>query len=228
MSPRTSPPFRADHVGSFLRPARLHDARQQRADGAISAEQLRAVEDEAVRQVVALQREAGLRSVTDGEFRRATWHMDFVYQIGGISKVPGRLLSTFHNEQGDIAFTPDAIHVTRRLSMDKTIFGDGLRVPAVGRRGLRAQADDSRALDGPLPVRHPGGRGRVGVPGRGGVLGRSGGGVPRRGPAARRPGLPVPAARRHVAGVRERPRRSASTSPSAARTPSTSTSGTSR
>ncbi len=124
MSARTVPPFRADHVGSFLRPAKLHAARKQHADGVISAEQLRAVEDEAVREVVALQREAGLRSVTDGEFRRATWHMDFVYQIGGISKAPGSLVSTFHNTQGDISFTPDAIRVTRRLSMDKTIFGE--------------------------------------------------------------------------------------------------------
>jgi 5-methyltetrahydropteroyltriglutamate--homocysteine methyltransferase len=56
MSARTVPPFRADHVGSFLRPAKLHAARKQYADGAISAEQLRAVEDEAVREVVALQR----------------------------------------------------------------------------------------------------------------------------------------------------------------------------
>ena len=124
MSTRTTPPFRADHVGSFLRPAELHEARRQHAAGAISAEQLRAVEDEAVREVVALQQEAGLRAVTDGEFRRATWHMDFVYQIGGIEKAPGTLRSTFHNEQGDITFTPDAIHVTRKLSMDKTIFGD--------------------------------------------------------------------------------------------------------
>ena len=124
MSARTVPPFRADHVGSFLRPARLQAARKDHAAGVISDEQLRAVEDEAVREIVALQQEAGLRSVTDGEFRRATWHMDFVYQIGGIAKVPGNLLSTFHNAQGDIAYTPDAIGVTRRLSMDKTIFGE--------------------------------------------------------------------------------------------------------
>jgi methionine synthase II (cobalamin-independent) len=124
MSARTTPPFRADHVGSFLRPPRLHEARKARADGTITAERLRAVEDDAVREVVALQREAGLRSATDGEFRRSTWHMDFVYQIGGISKAPGSLLSTFHNEQGDITYTPDAIHVTRKLSMDSTIFGD--------------------------------------------------------------------------------------------------------
>jgi 5-methyltetrahydropteroyltriglutamate--homocysteine methyltransferase len=124
MSARTAPPFRADHVGSFLRPAKLHAARESRAAGKLTAEQLKAVEDEAVREVVALQQEAGLRSATDGEFRRATWHMDFVYQIGGISKAQGNLLSTFHNPEGDITFTPDAIHVTRRLSMDKTIFGE--------------------------------------------------------------------------------------------------------
>ncbi len=161
MSTRTTPPFRADHVGSFLRPAELHEARRQRAAGAITAEQLQAVEDEAVREVVALQQEVGLRSVTDGEFRRATWHMDFVYQIGGIEKAPGNLLSTFHNEQGDITFTPDAIHVTRKLSMDKTIFGDHfaflqsvagdsvpkLTIPAPSmvhyRSGIRAVVDES-------------------------------------------------------------------------------------
>lgn len=161
MPTRTTPPFRADHVGSFLRPARLQEARKARADGAISAERLRAAEDDAVREVVALQQQAGLRSVTDGEFRRATWHMDFVYQIGGIAKVPGTLLSTFHNEQGDIAYTPDAIHVTRKLSMDKTIFGEDfaflqsvagdsvpkLTVPAPSmvhyRSGIRAVVDES-------------------------------------------------------------------------------------
>ena len=124
MSPRTTPPFRADHVGSLLRPPWLHAARAERAAGTISAEELRAVEDRAVRDAVALQQEAGLQSVTDGEFRRATWHMDFVYQIGGISKAPGSLLSTFHNEGGDITFTPDAIRVDRRVTMDQTIFGD--------------------------------------------------------------------------------------------------------
>jgi 5-methyltetrahydropteroyltriglutamate--homocysteine methyltransferase len=123
MSTRTVPPFRADHVGSLLRPARLHAARAARAAGTITAEELTAVEDAAIREAVALQREVGLRSVTDGEFRRATWHMDFVYQIGGISKVPGSLLSVFHNPDGEIVYTPDAIRVDRRVSMDKTIFG---------------------------------------------------------------------------------------------------------
>src|SRR5580692_1224860 len=161
MSPRTTPPFRADHVGSLLRPKWLHAARAKRAEGTISAGELRAVEDRAVREAVALQQEAGLRSVTDGEFRRATWHMDFVYQIGGISKAQGSLLSTFHNEGGDITFTPDAIRVDRRVTMDETIFGADfaflqtvagdsvpkLTIPAPSmvhyRSGIRAVVDES-------------------------------------------------------------------------------------
>src|SRR5579859_7467536 len=123
MSMRTVPPFRADHVGSLLRPRHLLTAREELAAGAITAVELRAIEDEAIREVVALQRDAGLRSVTDGEFRRASWHMDFIYQIGGIAKVPGSLVSTFRGPEGDITFTPDAIRVTRKLTMDATIFG---------------------------------------------------------------------------------------------------------
>src|SRR5947209_7838674 len=95
---RTSPPFRADHVGSLLRPAELMQARQARADGSLSSEQLREVEDRAIRDVVEMQRSAGLQSATDGEFRRATWHMDFIYELGGIEKVAGEIQVKFHNE----------------------------------------------------------------------------------------------------------------------------------
>jgi 5-methyltetrahydropteroyltriglutamate--homocysteine methyltransferase len=161
MPPKTRPPFRADHVGSLLRPAKLQAARADRAAEAITADELRAVEDQAIREAVALQREVGLRSATDGEFRRATWHMDFVYQIGGISKAAGNLLSTFHNADGDITFTPDAIRVDRPVTMDKTIFGDDfaflqsitgdlvpkLTIPAPSmvhyRSGIRAVVDES-------------------------------------------------------------------------------------
>jgi 5-methyltetrahydropteroyltriglutamate--homocysteine methyltransferase len=123
MSPRTTPPFRADHVGSLLRPPRVLTARAEHAAGRLTAAGLRAIEDDAIRDVVAFQQSVGLPAVTDGEFRRGSWHMDFIYQIGGISKVPGNLVSTFHNPQGDITFTPDAIRVTRKLSVDETIFG---------------------------------------------------------------------------------------------------------
>ena len=133
--------------------------------GRSPAEELRAVEDRAVREAVALQQEVGLQSVTDGEFRRATWHMDFVYQIGGISKAPGSLLSTFHNEGGDITFTPDAIRVDRRVSMDKTIFGEDFAFLQSIAGDVSPEADDPGAVDGALPVGHPGRRGRVRLPG---------------------------------------------------------------
>ena len=84
MSPRPSPPFRADHVGSFLRPRELLEARDQAAKGQITREQLRAVEDRAIAEVVMAQEAAGLQSVTDGEFRRTYFHIDFLEQLGGV------------------------------------------------------------------------------------------------------------------------------------------------
>jgi 5-methyltetrahydropteroyltriglutamate--homocysteine methyltransferase len=84
MTTRTTPPFRADHVGSFLRPAYLLDARAQRAKGEIDAEQLRAVEDKAIAEIIAFQQDVGLQSITDGEFRRTYFHIDFLDQLGGV------------------------------------------------------------------------------------------------------------------------------------------------
>ncbi len=124
---RTTPPFRADHVGSLLRPPALLAARDDFAAGRITAGELREIEDEAIAAAVAMQADAGLQSATDGEFRRASWHMDFIYQIGGISKAPGQLAVKFHNPGGDIEWTPAALHVDGRLRMDKTIFGDDFR-----------------------------------------------------------------------------------------------------
>jgi len=121
---RSVPPFRADHVGSLLRPAPLLAARDDFAAGRIDAGQLRAVEDEAITAVVAMQREVGLQAATDGEFRRALWHMDFINQIGGIGKAPGNIAVRFHNASGDIEWTPAALHVDSKIVMTKTIFGD--------------------------------------------------------------------------------------------------------
>ena len=83
MAPRTTPPFRADHVGSLLRPRELLAARARHAAGASTTTSLRAVEDDAIRAAVELQRDAGLQSATDGEFRRGSWHMDFIYRLDG-------------------------------------------------------------------------------------------------------------------------------------------------
>src|SRR4051794_18563963 len=124
MAQRTSPPFRADHVGSLLRPPALLRARDEHAAGRINDTQLRAAEDEAIRDVVAMQREVGLTTVTDGEFRRASWHMDFIYQLEGVSKAPGNLSVQFHNEQGDIEFTPAAMLIDGRLGLGETIFAE--------------------------------------------------------------------------------------------------------
>ncbi|MDX6394891.1 MAG: 5-methyltetrahydropteroyltriglutamate--homocysteine methyltransferase [Streptosporangiaceae bacterium] len=127
MSARISPPYRADHVGSLLRPPELRAARDDFAAARITAEQLREIENRAITDVVAMQQEAGLQSATDGEFRRTTWHMDFIYQIGGISQAPGKLAVKFHNQDGDIEWTPAALHVGSRLRMDRTIFEDDFR-----------------------------------------------------------------------------------------------------
>ena len=120
----TRPPFRADHVGSLLRPPELLDARARFARNEITAVELRAVEDDAIRAVVKLQEDVGLQSITDGEFRRGSWHMDFLYQVGGATKVQDNLKVQFHNEKGDIEFTPAALRVTGKLSLKKCIFGD--------------------------------------------------------------------------------------------------------
>ena len=121
--PRTRPPFRADHVGSLLRPARLLAARDKHAAGELSLDQLRAAEDEAIREVVQMQRDVGLQSATDGEFRRSSWHMDFIYRLGGIEKAPGDIQVKFHNADGDIEFTPAAIHVAAKVHLSEPIFG---------------------------------------------------------------------------------------------------------
>jgi 5-methyltetrahydropteroyltriglutamate--homocysteine methyltransferase len=124
MALRDSPPFRADHVGSLLRPAQLLRAREDHAAGRIDDAELRAVEDEAIREVVKLQRDVGLRTATDGEFRRASWHMDFIYSLEGISKAPGELKVKFRNPKGNIEFTPAAMKVDGKLGIAETIFGD--------------------------------------------------------------------------------------------------------
>ncbi|WP_432479441.1 5-methyltetrahydropteroyltriglutamate--homocysteine S-methyltransferase [Nocardioides sp. GXQ0305] len=121
---RDTPPFRADHVGSLLRPPDLLQARDDHAAGAISAAELRAAEDHAIEEVVALQHEAGLRSATDGEFRRASWHMDFIYALEGISRAEDSLTVHFKNASGEIDFTPAALRVDGEIGLSEPVFGD--------------------------------------------------------------------------------------------------------
>ncbi len=99
MAARTRPPFRADHVGSLLRPPRLLQAREDHKAGRIDDDELRGIEDEAIRDVVRRQEEVGLRSATDGEFRRASWHMDFIYRLGGVTRAAETMTVQFRTRR---------------------------------------------------------------------------------------------------------------------------------
>ena len=83
---RDTPPFRADHVGSLLRPAAVREARARRARGEIPADELTAIEDRAIAAVIRKQEDVGLRAVTDGEFRRSWWHLDFLWGLDGVER----------------------------------------------------------------------------------------------------------------------------------------------
>jgi 5-methyltetrahydropteroyltriglutamate--homocysteine methyltransferase len=109
-----NPPFRADHVGSLLRPERLKEARQRRQRGDITSAALRAVEDDAIREVVARQEALGLQSITDGEFRREFFHLDFLQRLEGVTTSAG-VGAKFHTRDGDIDFAPPRITVTGKL-----------------------------------------------------------------------------------------------------------------
>lgn len=115
MAQRTIPPFRADHVGSFLRPKELLEAREKCQKGEISREALRKVEDNAIRDVVRFQEDLGLQGITDGEFRRTYFHIDFLEQLQGV-EVRGGIASSFHTSSGsDVNFAPPVLHVTEKL-----------------------------------------------------------------------------------------------------------------
>jgi 5-methyltetrahydropteroyltriglutamate--homocysteine methyltransferase len=125
MTARTKPPFRADHVGSLLRPPELLKARDDHTAGEIDDDALRAVEDEAIREAVRMQREVGLPSATDGEFRRNSWHMDFIYQLGGVTQAVGEVLHVqFRSDEGEFDYAPPAMKVAERVALRDTIFGD--------------------------------------------------------------------------------------------------------
>src|SRR6185437_7208661 len=127
MARRLTPPFRADHVGSLLRPAELLQARADFAAGDITADVLRGVEDGAIRDAVRLQEDAGLRSATDGEFRREQWHSDFLYAIPGIRKGALGAPLPVYRRDGQITWTPNVTEITGKVHLDEVIFGDHFR-----------------------------------------------------------------------------------------------------
>ncbi len=123
MSP--TPPFRADHVGSFLRPVAVMEARQRRGDDEISAEDLREVEDEAIADVVRRQEDVGLHGITDGEFRRFMFHLDFLEQLDGVTVSEGDFLARFRRDDGtEVEFSPPKMSVTGTIGHAESIQGD--------------------------------------------------------------------------------------------------------
>jgi 5-methyltetrahydropteroyltriglutamate--homocysteine methyltransferase len=118
MSERQTPPFRADHVGSLLRPRYLIEAREQYARRDITGAQLRALEDKAITEVVRMQEEVGLRSITDGELRRTYFHIDFLEQLGGVqTEAP----TTIKKPDGSEELKPPVMRVIDRVRHVKDI-----------------------------------------------------------------------------------------------------------
>ena len=135
MTQRDRPPFRADHVGSFLRPPELLEARDQYKAGSISREQLRAGEDRSIRDIVRYQEDLGLKGITDGEFRRTYFHIDFLEQLEGV-EVRGGIAVKFHGAAGDVDFAPPVMHVTGKLRHLKPIQLDDFKFLRSVTRGV--------------------------------------------------------------------------------------------
>ena len=116
MSVSAQPPFRADHVGSLLRPPALHELREKVRQGKAGAAELKAAEDQAIREAVRLQEELGLQSITDGEFRRSWWHLDFLWGLDGVERGVGlHDVAPVDDDVGDSV----AVEVSKRGRADR-------------------------------------------------------------------------------------------------------------
>ena len=112
---RSPPPFRAEHVGSLIRPAALIDAREQAAKGEISDAELKRIQHAAICDVVRLQEEIGLKVVTDGEYNRQSWHRDFMLKFRNVRMIPSKLTVRFHSADGERLHSPPTMQVTGKL-----------------------------------------------------------------------------------------------------------------
>jgi methionine synthase II (cobalamin-independent) len=157
VSKRTTPPFRADHVGSLLRPPELLQARADHKAGKIDAAALHAAEDAAIADVVKLQEDLGLEAITDGELRRGSWHMDFVYELDGVTKATDDMHIQFRNPEGVIEFTPAALRVDGRIGVSKTIFGDHFEYL----QSVTTKGTPKLTIPSPSMVHYRGGRASV-------------------------------------------------------------------
>ncbi len=152
MAPRPRPPFRADHVGSLLRPRRLQAARADHKAGRLAAEALRTVEDACIAEAIARQEEIGLRAATDGEYRRAYWHYDFVSGLDGVEIYEPEQKIAFKG-----AILPHALRVTGPIRYGRPIMLDHYRYLASHVR----TAMPKQTIPSPSVVHFRGGRGAI-------------------------------------------------------------------
>src|SRR5215212_11525070 len=117
---KINPPFRADHVGSLLRPPALLAARQRFFNGELSKAELRRIEDQHIAEAVKQQEAVGLEGITDGEFRRTFFHIDFLEQLEGV-ETRGGIAVSFRSATGNIDFAPPVLHVTGKLAHRRPI-----------------------------------------------------------------------------------------------------------
>ncbi len=156
MAKRTIPPFRADHVGSFLRPKELLEARDKCQRGAISRADLRQAEDSAIRDIVRFQEDLDLQGVTDGEYRRTYFHIDFLEQLEGV-EMRGGVAARFHTAAGgEVDMAPPVLHVTGKLRHAKAIqLADFNFLKSVTRRTPKV------TIPSPTMLHFRGGRGAI-------------------------------------------------------------------
>jgi methionine synthase II (cobalamin-independent) len=124
---RAKPPFRADHVGSLIRPQSLIDAREKRAKGELSEDALKRIQHAAIRDVVKMQEDLGLHSVTDGEYNRQSWQTDFVMRFDNVKSGQSKLSVQFHNEQGSTEGRPAVVQIVGKLARRAPIFVDDFK-----------------------------------------------------------------------------------------------------
>ena len=188
---RSRPPFRADHVGSLLRPPELQQARAAWKAGTLAPDALRAVEDRCIAAAIRKQEELGLRAATDGEYRRAYWHYDFVSGLDGVELYEPEQKIQF---KGNVAL-PHMLRVNGRIGWSKPVMLDHYQFVA----DHVTTAMPKMTIPSPSVVHFRGGRRAIDpktYPGPGRVLRRSGRGLPEGGGGVRRGGLPVSAAGR--------------------------------
>jgi methionine synthase II (cobalamin-independent) len=154
---RTAPPFRADHVGSLLRPPELLKARADLVAGHVSPEQFRAIEDGAVRAAVQMQEDVGLLSATDGELRRESWLADFIFQLGGVTRIPaGELRDLVPDERGKVELgnSGSLLRVEAPIRLTHLIFGEDFEAL----RSMAVSATPKLTIPSPSMVHFRGGR----------------------------------------------------------------------